>query len=108
VHEVWCKMGKKPQVSSPGPNSCVEEVLDAMSIEDGDEEDQEPVASSHEEALYLSLAATEGIQGKKTIKLQGERASRPLVGYGVLIDNTIKGLICLREIMSRYLICEMI
>jgi len=33
-----------------------------------------------------------------------ERASRPLVGFGVLIDNTIKGLICLHEIMIRYLI----
>ena len=33
-----------------------------------------------------------------------ERASRPLVGFGVLIDNTIKGLTCLHEIMSRYLI----
>ena len=33
-----------------------------------------------------------------------ERASRPLVGFGVLINNTIKGLTCLHEIMSRYLI----
>jgi len=30
------------------------------------------------------------------------------VGFGVLIDNTIKGLTCLHEIMSRYLICGMI
>ena len=37
-----------------------------------------------------------------------ERASRPLVGFGVLIDNTIKGLTCLHEIMSSYLICGMI
>ena len=37
-----------------------------------------------------------------------ERASRPLVGFGVLIDNTIKGLTCLHEIMSKYLICGMI
>ena len=37
-----------------------------------------------------------------------ERASRPLVGFGVLIDNTIKGLTCLYEIMSMYLICGMI
>jgi hypothetical protein len=35
---------------------------------------------------------------------QTERASRPLVGFGALIDNTIKGLTCLHEIMSRYLI----
>jgi len=33
-----------------------------------------------------------------------ESASRPLVGFGVLIDNTIKGLTCLHEIMSRNLI----
>ena len=43
-----------------------------------------------------------------TKKGEIERASRPLVGFGVLIDNTIKRLTCLHEIMSRYLICEMI
>ena len=43
-----------------------------------------------------------------TNKREIERASRPLVGFGVLIDNTIKGLTCLREIISRFLICEMI
>ena len=37
-----------------------------------------------------------------------ERASRPLVGFGVLIDNTIKEQTCLREIMRRYLIYEII
>ena len=37
-----------------------------------------------------------------------ERESRPLVGFGVLIDNTIKRLTCLHEMMSRYLICGMI
>ena len=37
-----------------------------------------------------------------------ERVSRPLVGFGVLIDNTIKGLTYLYEIMSRDLICGMI
>ena len=31
------------------------------------------------------------------------KASRPLVGFGVLIDNTIKGLTCLHEITSRNL-----
>jgi hypothetical protein len=35
-----------------------------------------------------------------------ERASRPLVGFGVLIDNTIKELTCWHEIMSRYLIYD--
>ena len=35
------------------------------------------------------------------------KASRPLVGFGVLIDNTIKGLTCLHEIMSRNLIKEL-
>ena len=35
-----------------------------------------------------------------------ERASRPLVGFGALIDNTIKGLTCLHEIMNRYLIMK--
>ena len=36
------------------------------------------------------------------------KASRPLVGFGVLIDNTIKGLTCLHEIMSRNLIKELV
>ena len=37
-----------------------------------------------------------------------ERASRPLVGFGVLIDNTIKGLTCLHEIVSRNLIKKLV
>ena len=36
------------------------------------------------------------------------KASRPLVGFGVLIDNTIKGLTCLHEIMSRNLIEKLV
>jgi len=36
--------------------------------------------------------------------LKCERASRPLVSFGVLIDNTIKGLTCLHKIISRCLI----
>ena len=28
------------------------------------------------------------------------------MGFGVLIDNTIKGLTCLHEIMNRYLIMK--
>ena len=36
------------------------------------------------------------------------KASRPLVGFGALIDNTIKGLTCLHEIMSRNLIKELV
>jgi len=28
------------------------------------------------------------------------------VGFGALIDNTIKGLTCLHEIMNRYLIMK--
>ena len=30
------------------------------------------------------------------------------MGFGVLIDNTIKGLTCLHEIMSRNLIKELV
>ena len=30
----------------------------------------------------------------------------PLVGFGALIDNTIKGLTCLHEIMNMYLIMK--
>ena len=45
---------------------------------------------------------------QKKLDPEPERASRPLVGFGVLIDNTIKRLTCLHEIMSRYLICGMI
>ena len=36
------------------------------------------------------------------------KASSPLVGFGVLIDNTIKGLTCLHEIMSRNLIEKLV
>ena len=36
------------------------------------------------------------------------KASRPLVDFGVLIDNTIKGLTCLHEIMSRNLIEKLV
>ena len=37
-----------------------------------------------------------------------ERAYRPLVGFGVLIDNTIKGLTCLHAIMSSNLIKKLV
>jgi len=37
-----------------------------------------------------------------------EKASRPLVGFGALIDNMIKGLTCLHKIMSRNLIKELV
>ena len=30
------------------------------------------------------------------------------MGFGALIDNTIKGLTCLHEIMSRYLIKKLV
>ena len=33
--------------------------------------------------------------------MRAERNSRPLVGFGVFNDNTIKGLTCLHEIMIR-------
>ena len=36
------------------------------------------------------------------------KASRPLVSFGLLIDNTIRGLTCLYEIMSRNSIEELI
>ena len=36
------------------------------------------------------------------------KASRPLVGFGALIDNMIKGLTCLHEIMSRNLIMKLV
>jgi len=36
------------------------------------------------------------------------KVSRPLVSFGLLIDNTIRGLTCLYEIMSRNSIEELI
>ena len=36
------------------------------------------------------------------------KASRPLVGFGILIDNTIKELTCLHEFMSRNLIVKLV
>ena len=40
--------------------------------------------------------------------LDGLKASTPLVGFGVLIDNTIKRLTCLYEIMSKNLIKKLV
>ena len=36
------------------------------------------------------------------------KASRPLVGFGALIDNTIKGLTYLHKIMSRNLTVKLV
>ena len=41
-----------------------------------------------------------------TKKGEIERVSRHLVCFGALIDNTIKGLTCLHEIMNMYLIMK--
>ena len=41
-------------------------------------------------------------------ELNRMKTSRPLVSFGVLIDNMIKGLTCLHEIMSRNLIEKLV
>jgi len=47
------------------------------------------------------------IEYRTTVLSRGiERASTPLVCFGALIYNTIKGLTCLHEIMNRYLIMK--
>ena len=45
---------------------------------------------------------------KATAALLNMKASKPLVGFEVLIDNTIKWLTCLHEIMSRNLIEKLV
>jgi predicted aspartyl protease len=50
----------------------LEEVLEAISVDDSQDEAQEAAStSSEEEVLSLSMSAVEGIQGKKTMRLQG-------------------------------------
>ena len=62
------KWGRNHKCPPQIPLQVLEEFLDAMNIEEEDPEEEE--ISSEEDVLSLSLAATEGIQGKKTIKLQ--------------------------------------
>lgn len=65
--EKWGRHHKcPPQV----PLHVLEEVLDVMNLESSDEEEKE-AGSSDEEILALSVHATEGIQGKKTLRLHG-------------------------------------
>jgi len=66
------KWGRGHKYPDQIPLHIMEEVLDAMSIEDTSTDEQEPLdSSSDEEVLSLSWSAHEGIQGRKTIRLQG-------------------------------------
>ncbi|RLN34410.1 uncharacterized protein C2845_PM03G18270 [Panicum miliaceum] len=66
------KWGRNHKCPPQIPLQVLEEFLDATNIDDVEEEEPEQEElSSEEEVLSLSLSATEGIQGKKTIKLQG-------------------------------------
>jgi predicted aspartyl protease len=54
------------------PIHILEEVLEAISVDDSQDEAQEAAStSSEEEVLSLSVSAVEGVQGKKTMRLQG-------------------------------------
>ena len=48
------------------------------------------------------------MMGVLNVGKENERASRPLAGFGILNDNTIKGLTCLHEFMRRNSIQESI
>ncbi|CAN6297623.1 unnamed protein product [Urochloa humidicola] len=65
--EKWNKQHRCPKQI---PLHVLEEFLDAISIEE-DNVDGELTDCSDEELLSLSLAATEGIQGRKSMRLQG-------------------------------------
>ena len=66
------KWGRGHKYPDQIPLHIMEEVLDAMSIEDTSTDEQEHLdSSSDEEVLSLSWSAHEGIQGRKTIRLQG-------------------------------------
>jgi len=66
------KWGRGRKCPDQIPLHIMEEVLDAMSIEDTSTDEQEHLdSSSDEEVLSLSWSAHEGIQGRKTIRLQG-------------------------------------
>ena len=70
-------------------------------------------APSHSKShnTYLSRSSehkSSNLALVRVVSCIGERTSRPLVSFGVLIDNMIKGLTCLHEIMSRDLIQDLI
>ena len=57
-------------MSCSSPLHILEELLDAVSAPEESDGDQD-LGSSDEELLNLSFAATEGIQGKRTMRLHG-------------------------------------
>lgn len=65
------------------PLHVLEELLDVMNMETTVEQDPDS-QSSDEELLSLSIAATEGIQGKRTMRLHGLVNQQELL---ILIDS---------------------
>lgn len=68
--EKWERNHKCPQQV---PLHVLEELWDVVHQEASSEEDMHS-NSSDEELLTLSLAALEGLQGRKTIRLQGDNS----------------------------------
>ncbi|CAO2206554.1 unnamed protein product [Urochloa humidicola] len=78
--EKWSRAHKCPQQV---PLHILEEVLDVMNI-DQSSEDGHLTDCSDEELLSLSLAATEGIQGRKTLRLHGKINKQEVL---ILVDS---------------------
>ncbi|CAN6241659.1 unnamed protein product [Urochloa humidicola] len=77
--EKWHKQHKCPKQI---PLHVLEEFLDVLNLEE--QQDGHFTDCSDEELLSLSLAATEGVQGKKTIRLQGLIQSQEIL---LLVDS---------------------
>lgn len=77
------KWGRGHRCPKQVPLHILEELLDIMSLEDSLEK-QSDDSSSDEEVLSLSVAATEGIQGKKTMRLHGMVNKQQLL---ILVDS---------------------
>jgi hypothetical protein len=79
------KWGRAHKCPNQVPLHILEELLDVMNTEDVCEEHQDlEDTSSDEEMLALSWSANEGIQGKKTIRLQGLIDKQEIL---ILIDS---------------------
>ncbi|KAG2573513.1 hypothetical protein PVAP13_7KG258155 [Panicum virgatum] len=77
------KWGKQHRCPDHVPLHILEEFLEAVTDHEDSEEDKE-IGSSDEELLTLSFAATEGIQGKRTLKLQGLVNNQTIL---ILVDS---------------------
>ncbi|CAN6236915.1 unnamed protein product [Urochloa humidicola] len=78
------KWGKGHRCPKQVPLHILEEVLDAMNVEEQNSEAVDSGTSSDEEILSMSVHAVEGIQGKKTMKLQAFIQNQEIL---ILVDS---------------------